>query len=320
MKKFLIKLIIFMLPLLIVAYPLDCMISYYLGETNAYLGEFEVWSDIYNSNANCDIAVYGSSRCWVHINPTILSDSLKSKVYNFGIDGHNFWLQYLRHLEFIKHNNKPKTIILSLDIFTLQKIDYLYQLNQFIPYMLWNSNIKKYTSSYVGYNYFDYYIPIVRYSGKINLLKIIIKSIFTNQYSDPLRNNGFAGMEKKWNNDLETAMLNKDSYYVKLDSSSILLFDRFIKECKKNNIELIFVYTPEFIEGQKFVSNRDEVIKIFEKVSSEYSIDFYNYSNDTICFNKKYFYNANHLNKTGAEIFSKDFANKIKSRRHKNYK
>jgi hypothetical protein len=316
MEKFLTKLLYFLLPILIIAYPIDYVMSYYLSQSHDYPGEFEVWNDIYKSNANCDIAIYGSSRAWVHIDPKILSDSLEFDVYNFGIDGHNFWLQYLRHLEFLKHNKKPKTIILAVDIFSLEKRIDLYEPDQFLPYMLWNSNIKEYTSSYVGYNTFEYYLPLLRYSSKSNALKKIKKNIFINQSSDNYRNNGFLGMDNEWNNDLDKAKKNKATYEIKLDSTTITLFEKFIKECKHNNIELIFVYTPEYIDGQKFVSNRYEIIELYKHFSNLYSIKFYDYSKDSICLNKKYFYNAMHLNKLGAEFFSINLVKDLKARTH----
>ncbi len=49
--------------------------------------------------------------------PKIVSDCLNVKVYNFGFDGHNFGLQYLRPLGFGKYNKKPKTIIMAVDMF-----------------------------------------------------------------------------------------------------------------------------------------------------------------------------------------------------------
>lgn len=316
MNKFIITSLYFLLPLFIIAYPIDYIMSYYLSQSNNSPGEFEVWNDIYNSNANCDIAIYGSSRAWVHIDPKILNDSLELDVYNFGIDGHNFWLQYLRHLEFLKHNKKPKTIILSVDVYSLQKRIDLYQPDQFLPYMLWNSNIQEYTSSYVGYNTFEYYLPLLRYSGKSNALKTIINNIFINQSNDNFRNNGFLGMKREWNNDLDKAKENKDTYKIKLDSTSITLFEKFINECKINDIELLFVYTPEYIDGQNFVANRNDIFQIYRDMSIKYSIEFYDYSNDSLCFNKKYFYNASHLNNTGAEIFSKTLASDLKARTH----
>ena len=47
-----------------------------------------------------------------------------------------------------------------------------------------------------------------------------------------------------------------------------------------------------------------DVTELFKKFSKKYDIPFYDYSTDTLCFHKKYFYNALHLNKTGAEIFT----------------
>lgn len=314
MKKINKRLLYFLLPIVFIAYTLDIVMSYYLKQSNTFPGEFEVWNDIYNSNVNCDIAIYGSSRSWVHIDPQILSDTLHVKAYNFGIDGHNFWLQYLRHLEFLKHNKKPKFIILSLDIFSLQKRKDLYQLEQFLPYMLWNCNMQKYTSTYIGYNTIDYYLPLVRYFGKYNALRLIIENIAKEKHTIAYRKNGFLGIDKAWTTDLDEAKLKKISYEIKFDPSTILLFDSFIENCKKNNIELLLVYTPEFIDGQKFISNRNELLTLYEKIALKHSIKFYDYSNDSICFNKKYFYNASHLNKKGAALFSKDFANKLKNR------
>jgi len=318
MKRFILKTLYFFLPAILLAYPLDLVMSYYLSQSNDSPGEFEVWNDIYNSNVNCDIAIYGSSRAWVHIDPKILSDSLDCKVYNFGIDGHNFWLQYLRHLEFLKHNKKPKTIILSVDVFSLQKGTDLYQLDQFLPYMFWNSNIHEYTNSYIGYNKFDYYIPLIRYYGKTNSLKLILNNIFNGQSRKRYRQNGFKGMDREWNADLDKAKKERKSYKINTDSNSIVLFEKFINECKANNIGLILVYTPEYIDGQNFVTNRNDIIQIYKDLSMKYSIEFYDYSNDSLCLNKKYFYNASHLNSSGAEIFSKKLANDLKARTHNN--
>ncbi len=73
MKKFFIKMIYFALPIIILIYPLDYGMSFIYKQSNDYPGEYEVWNDIYNSNASCDIAIYGSSRAWVHIDPKSLA-------------------------------------------------------------------------------------------------------------------------------------------------------------------------------------------------------------------------------------------------------
>lgn len=313
MKLFIKTLLYFLLPFIILSYPLDYILSSILRQSNNYPGEFEVWNTIYDANANCDIAIYGSSRAWVHIDPKIVQDTLGLKTLNFGIDGHNFWLQYLRHIELLKYNKQPKIIILSVDIFSLQKRKDLYQSEQFLPYMLWNSNIKDFTNTYVGYKKSDYYIPFIRYLGKTKSFDNIM-DVIVNKKASNFRNNGYLGKDEIWNDDFEKAKSEFESYTIHLDKTSINLFEEFIIQCKNKKIELIFTYTPEYIEGQKFVKNRDEIIRLLHQFSNQYSIPYFDYSKDSICFDKQYFYNATHLNKKGAEIFSRKLASDIKNK------
>lgn len=312
MKKFLIKVILFIAPVILLAVPLDYGLSYLLRQSDLYPGELEVWNDIYNSNANCDIAIYGSSRAWVQIDPKIIADTLGGSAYNFGVDGHNFRLEYLRHLELLKHNNKPKTIIFSVDIFTLQKRKDLYQFEQFLPFMLWNKNVQKYTSNYEGFTSTDYMLPLIRYAGKTSALNNCLKILIKGKPAHKYRDHGYRPENSKWNEDLAAAKKKQEHYIVKFDTATIHLFEQFIEECKSQNISLILVYAPEYIEGQKYIGNRKEVLDTFRNFSEKYHLPFFDYSNDSICFDKNLFYNSMHLNQTGAERFSSELAHDIK--------
>jgi hypothetical protein len=315
MKKLIIKIVLFLLPILIVAFPIDYYLSNYFKKSHIN-GDIEVWNDIYQGEINCDIAVYGSSRAWVHINPLIMEDTLKQSVYNFGIDGHNFWLQYLRHLEFKQYNHSPKMIILSVDEFSLQKRENLYNPDQFLPFMLWSKRIYEYTSSYKGYSVLDYYVPLIRYMGKWEIMGASIKSLFYDiNNSQKIRNKGFKGQKSKWNDDFEKAKKKQSAYVAELDSASILLFNQFVRECKESCTELILVYTPEYIEGQNFISNRQEIIAIYKNTAKDYDLLFLDYSNDELCYHKRFFYNALHLNSEGADLFTKKLASDIKKQK-----
>lgn len=317
MKKFIFKLLCyFILPIVVIVCPLDYGISYFLKKSNKYPGEFEVMNDIYNSKASCDIAIYGSSRAWVHVDPEVIKDSLGLSAYNFGNDGHSFDLQYLRHLEFLKYNKKPKTIILSVDIFSLQKEDGLYAADQYLPYMLWNQNVRNYTSSYIGYDVWDYYLPLVRYIGKTNVLRESLKYLMNGTPTKHYRHNGFLGMDEQWNADFDKLKSKQKSYKARVNKNTRDLLEVFIKECKEMKINLILLYTPEFIEGQHFVSNRKEIMGIYKDLSKRYKLCFYDFSSDEICYDKTLFYNASHLKSRGAEMFTKKFASILKSNKN----
>jgi len=104
-------------------------------------------------------------------------------------------------------------------------------------------------------------------------------------------------------------------YEAKLDPKLVDLFDTFLVECKEKEIEVILVYTPEYLEGQSFVKNRTEIITLFENFSEIHKVPFLDYSGNEICTKKEYFYNASHLNKTGAELFTNILINDLSEKR-----
>lgn len=312
MKLFFKKIFLFVLPILLLAYPLDRLISLQLKKSHEYYGELEVWNDIYDGSIDTDIAIYGSSRAWVDISPKILKDSLNLKAYNFGLDGHNFWLQYLRHLEYIEYNPQPKHILVAVDYNSIQKRKNLYLYEQFLPYMLWNENIEFYTKSYEGFSIYDFYIPLLRYAGNSAQLKEAFELSITETKGKPYRKQGYKGIEKQWSTDFDQAKSILKEYYIKIDQSSLDLFDKFLSECTEGGTTVSLIYTPEYIEGQKFIKNRDSIIKIYQNLAKVYNIPFLDYSKDSICFKKDYFYNSMHLNKKGSELFSKTLANDLK--------
>jgi hypothetical protein len=101
------------------------------------------------------------------------------------------------------------------------------------------------------------------------------------------------------------AQVKAESLTIDIDSSMIQKLEQFINECQENGIRLTLVYSPEYIEGQAFVKNRNEIISIYQYLAHQYNVPFLDYSNDTISKQKQFFYNSEHLNKKGSELFTK---------------
>lgn len=298
---------------MLLSYFADVFISTNLKRSNKFAEkEYSTWNTILESKVNSDIVIYGNSRAWVQFNSTMIKDSLLVPTYNLGIDGHGFWLQYLRHKMLLEYNKKPKLIIISVDMFSLEKRKDLYNYEQFLPYMLWNAEIKKATIDYDGFKSFDYDLPLTRYYGKTEALETAIR-FFSGHLSNPIcRIKGYQGQDESWNTDFDKAKLTMKNYEVKTDPETIILFEKFIVDCKQQGIQLIFVNAPEYIEGQKYIKNRGEILAIYAKFSKQNQIPFYDYSNDVICYQKKYFYNSVHMNKTGAELFTAKLIDTLK--------
>lgn len=313
MKRFIINILLFILPIILSGYFLDKIISFYLRKSNLFAQrEYSTWNDVLDGKLEAEIYVYGSSRAWVHINPQILKDSLDCSVYNLGIDGQTFNMQYLRHSLALKYNAKPKTIIHSLDIHTLVRGN-LHNKDQFLPYMLLNDTFYKHMSKYEGYSYFDYKVPLIRYYGNFQSLKTVLKMIVLPQRNLVERVKGYKGQNISWNTDFDKAKKTIKKYRVEPDSLTLRLFEKYLKDCKEQNIEVVLVYSPYYIEGQQFIENQQQIISIYHELAKKYEVAFYNFINDEICYKKDYFYNASHLNIKGSELFTKKLSSIIKN-------
>lgn len=316
MKKFILKLVSYILPLIIIVFLIDFSLSFFLKKSNNYQGEYEVQNDIYSGKINANIAIYGNSRAWVQFDPSIIETQLNKKTYNFGVDGSTFDLQYLRNLEYLKYNKKPDIILLSIDNFA--KNTSLYNYEQIIPYMLWNKNIYQYTHNLDAFNKKDYILPLTRYGNKINVFKSIgsvIKSMIYNKPIKSLRNKGYLGQSLKWDEvHFENFTKNNKPFKI-FDTGNMKLLEKFINECNEKKIKLIFITPPSYVEGQKFIINQNEIINKIDSFTKIYNIPYLNFLNDSLSFNKENFYNSMHLNKEGSELFTRKLVKIIKEKK-----
>jgi hypothetical protein len=313
MKKFILQFFVFCFPLALLAPFMDMFISQQLKKSNAYAHkELPVWNDIVTGKVNADIVIYGSSRAWVHFDPAMMREQLHLSAYNLGVDGHYFSLQYLRHQLLLKSNHPPKIIIHSVDAFTLQKRKDLYNAEQFLPYLLDDEEMQKTIIHFEGFDALAYAVPLVRYYGNKEALRCAFEMWLAPQQNKVERVNGYQGQDRVWNNEFDDAKKQMEKYEVQIDSLTVAHFETYIKDCKSRNIKIVFVYSPEYIEGQKFITNRQVVIDLYAKWSKEYEMPFYDFSKDSICLDKKYFYNAMHLNKMGSSIFTQKLIDEMK--------
>lgn len=304
-----------MLPLVLLAYPLDLWLSSHLKQAHTLAnGEYLVWNDIYAGKTDNELAIYGSSRAWRHFDPQILEDSLGLKTYNFGMDGYGFYLQYMRHLEYRKHNPKPKYIILSLDLFTFEMPKGLYNAGQFIPYMRSSDYMKQFLKPLAGFSAYDYYVPLLRYFGKKSELKEAIKIGLRGEHQPPLRSRGFAANPEEWNEDFQNAAKMIEKYTVVIDSPVVQLMKQFLTDCKKDGIQVIMVYSPEYTAIKQFLAGKEQLLQLYQQLATQYDIPFLDYSADAICMDRSNFYNTSHMNIRGATLFSRKLSSFLKSR------
>ena len=311
MKKFIVKLIILLISVFIILSIMEYITNYGLKKTRIH--NFGEWNDIYNSQINANLLILGSSRAWVEISPRIIDSVLHVNSYNLGMDGTHFDLQNERFKIYLQHNVKPKQIIMTLDLFTLVKRDDLFDELQFYPYIN-DSIVFNILVQHKGIlEKMNFNFPYFRYLNDTELREVGFNEFFNFAHYNSYKYKGYKSNDSKWNNEFEL-FKNNNSKGIrwKFNVDLINQFISFIQYCKQNNIKIIFVYPPEYYEAQLLTINRKEIMSFYANIAAKNKLLFLDYSNDSICNNKKYFYNSQHLNTIGAVLFSKKLVEDIK--------
>ncbi|MES2702886.1 MAG: hypothetical protein V4649_09620 [Bacteroidota bacterium] len=312
MKRILYKILLLTLPVIALFYALQYIVNN--GLRRSKMQYYAVWNDIYNGATHADILITGPSRTWMQISPRILDSVLPLNSYNIGIDGWYFPMQYARFRVFMQHNPKPKYVIQNVDLLLFLDRKDLFLSEQFLPY-LGDTIIRNITNDYKGkYSFAEYWFPLFRYNNHINLIKEGVRSYFqVGRQSTNKLYKGYAGIDQPWNNVYEEVIKhNPNGITRENDPKVVKLFEEYLEYCKQNGIQLIFVFQPILNEELALEKSAGAITGLIKKYAAEYNIPYLDYSNDAICYDRRYFIDHQHLNREGAELFSRKLAADLK--------
>jgi hypothetical protein len=279
---------------------------------NAY---FANWNDLYNSKINADLLIMGSSRAEFHISPKILDSLLVLNSYNLGLSAWHFDMQYARFKMYFQHNQKPKYIIHNVDVYGFSKRNNVADAPQFLPYIQ-DTILQNVIHNHKGaFDIYQQKIPLLKYKNnqKLAFEGFFNFAGFASLYDTTSKYKGYRGNDYIWNKDFEIfkKRFPKGAKY-RFDKEIIRQFNEYLGFCKRENIKVILVYAPEYYEVQPYYKNKFELINLCQESVKKYGCYFLDYSKNSLCYNRDYFYNSQHLNKRGSELFSTDLSESIK--------
>ncbi len=269
---------------------------------------------IFNTPVNADVLVCGSSRAAVHISPRILDSVLGSNSYNIGLSGWGFHMQHTMFKVYMRHNKKPAYVVQVIDAMLLMDREDFYEYEIFLPYAT-DTLISRATKHYKGsFTLMEMYFPLFKYNNHIPLAWKGLRMYMGIGADDKAKTyKGYYANDTRWDGSFERfRKANPGKFTFKQDTSVVKEFKEFLTYCKENGIQVVMVYTPAYYEQQLMTKNMDEVKALYQHYAAQYKIPLLDYTSDSLCYDKKYFYNSQHLNKAGAEIFSYKLAVDIK--------
>ena len=306
MSKFLYKIVLFVALIFLCAIGLDTFLSWRLrtNENRMYAS----WNQVYNSDIDYDLVINGSSRAWVQYNPMILDSILGINTFNLGMDGSSINRQIIKYKKYSELHTTPKYLIQNIDLGTMYAtVGYEYE--QFFPYFFVDRDLMWDFDRYEHFSFAEKYIPAYRYMGYEN---VFLEAFFHDNkghYFEFIKK-GYYGISRQWDG---TALSKLDSITCSCDTSALKLFTDFISEVTSEGTKVLFVYAPIYYQAREKMVNEREMFEMYESIANRFNIPILDYNDIPMCYDTTYFYNATHLNKIGAELFTTKLAHDIDS-------
>ncbi len=307
MKKFLLRLTLFISILLVLALVADVAITRQFRKLES--SPFANWNDIYSGGIHSDILIMGSSRAYVQFNPRIIDSVLHTNSYNLGMNGRSIASQVAKyHVYRHEGNAKPRLVLYELYQGSLDTSNCFDRI-QFVPYLhdlyLW-----KQTRPIDHFSLTDAIVPCWRYRKYKGYIAEIIQDKSFYQRSDQTLYKGFQDFDKPWDG---SKFANIDTIHYGKQPESIEALKLFLHECRTENIPVVFVIAPFYIGATEKIDDLAGMYRLFHEIADPYGAPILDYTYHPLSYDTAYFYNASHLNRTGATIFSTQLAHDLDS-------
>jgi hypothetical protein len=259
---------------------------------------------IFNDTTYHDALFIGSSRTYYHINPQIIDTVMKLNSFNAGIDGANLLETTLILNGYLASHPAPKYVVadLSTPAFDIQPLS-VFNANIYYPFL--NNKIV-----------FNTLKPYKR----VNLLRYFPFLQIT-ECDDFLRQGAVAGimggtkpLDPQYKGYLESGhdtiplpfkiTYLKTEYAINKKGTDLLL--QMINTCRKNNIRLIITYAPIYLRHDEKMNPK--FFPTLQNICDTTGTTFLNYRDITLSKNHRFFRDELHLNRFGADIYSRMLA------------
>jgi hypothetical protein len=252
-----------------------------------------------------DILILGSSRASHHYIPTIISDSLGISCYNAGKDKQGlFYCQAVLNAAMKRH--VPKLVILDFSPNSFEKTEMeLDELSVLLPYYRNHPEIQSIVNKRSKWEWIKTHSSLYCYNSLA--LQIIFNNI-SNQ-RDANETNGYVPLGNKEN----ILVSPSDLYPIENNPEKklITVLKDLINITKLNKCKLIVVVSPIYYS----LANSTKDLELAKNICSQENITYFDYSQSAAFINNgpALFSDKQHLNNTGAALFSQTLCSDIKN-------
>lgn len=272
---------------------------------NEPLGDAAAFSHAIN-NPSEEILIYGSSRAVHTYDTKVIQDATGLTAFNCGRNASNIiYHDAILPAALNNPNHKPKAIILDLVAKEIQargtqgSDDVL--ASMLIPYVRTNEHFANLSKELFPKEYYKARV------SKLYAYNSLILSIARN-YSRK-ENDNVNGYQPLVGSKVKTKpgpfTMGRDG----IDEYGKEHFMSFVKSVKEAGVPLFIIFSPAYVDGASFKETQS--MKVCKQIAADYGFETWDYSTDPKYVKKELFYDMNHLNTTGADMFTKEICERM---------
>ena len=274
------------------------------------------YKELQLSNINYDInyLFIGDSHIQNAVNPEYFTNS-----YNFSANNENYIQTYFKLKAVInKLNAKPEIVVLPIDIssFSSFRTNRFKNVSRLITFSDWYDVYKQTGNTTYIFRYFIEKLFVVggNYQKIVKYFISLAQNSFFKYIKGYKPRNGFLtrtnNINKICNRQASIYLKNYDYF----DSILIHYFKNILTICENNNIQVVLLKMPlskeyvrvcrQYVPIEDYYSNINSITNEFNNIITlDYQDVYWNHN--------EYFRNPDHMNSTGAEIFSQLLSNDL---------
>lgn len=281
----------------------------YAGLHRVQGGEFAKLRTVFEEENNFDLVIIGSSRAECQFYTPLIDSVTGLRSYNLGMTGAVMPFIASTLEAYLVNSAPPKYVVLNLDLHSLgDNTDTVYKFPRYFAYL---GNEKLYEGLVARDKRFLFFRWLPFYS----------MPYFSNRYlSNSIR--GWLNKPTQYDADYELGFAPSitDTTWGDLETAKMIATDpdippavwesveRIRMVCAENDCRLIMVVSPLYYRQEEAVTNYMRSFEAFRVYADANQIPFLDYGHDSIRFQKQFYADPAHLNKSGAKDFTRRFS------------
>lgn len=310
MKKYILTAIKFITILLAILCLIDVALNFGINKNKTCV--FAKPNKICRNDDLPQIAIFSSSVGEMGYDCNVLENITHKSVYNFSLTGARF-LQYKGMVDELNAvSNKTEIVVLSESIFSFEKLKAINDIERFLPCISNNNVYKSLYKLQPELSFKCRYIPFYKYIVASNNYYLQSMIGWKNYLAHKKNIDSLKGQTKiyrNWEADQDNIWKNAKPIAIKIDKEIVTEYVKTVNELVNGGKTVFIALTPMYLPKEQKIVDLTELRKTLKSIADDRKIFFVDYSETMV--DKKYFYNAHHLNAYGAKAFSKMFADSL---------